>query len=736
MSVITPDQFDFTDFLLEELQQEGVLTESFVKLQKAEKTLFERKVFPEEEILTENQNTPDVYYYHDHEVRWDRFKAIYSDYEGFPTRDDVMNALGLPRASFPSTAAYEKLLGRIRKHFNSNRKTIHGQGIVAFDRRKQFYFLDRVPEADIDNIDPGRRGQKKPSSRIIDNINKQPVVPGEFYNDMSRIPRRRWGSWITRWARQKQRIKNPKPFLGRRWAKTFILGYQLDKKLVVEVWYSSATSEFNVYDQNGVDLGRPSASLQEAIRLFVNFLLRQQTTDKEIFQGGMDASVANSFMNALKSGAERDTVEVQREDELARQEELRSMPNARTRAKYSRPSSIFKAGQKTFDAGVAAASFIKRKVDEGADARRATVDALFREFERANRTSSTPDSEFISKREFEQMFGQAHAEKEAEQEAREQSSRGNVAAIGQDRQSNRLGTDNAIYLGKKTGRPSRSGGAVTPEVIELGNNMSPDVIKQVRAYNDAIADMNDYRQNVEALKIQKRMLDTTPSMGGSAAAKTRSNKIKGEIKKAETELERQQRAIEAFERYFKAKGIPYTNDQRRLVNEKYSPDDIRSFDFEAAEREMDAQAANRRILAAKSGFTGTALKTSIIEDMITTYSESRVEKKSRVFDRILRKEVFRGRAAALEQPGDISFYDRLRMSMKGMTYRADFVIGFSLQDKVNIEVWYVSRPDISNPSKTVSSFYVYDVTAQRLLRANLPYMRNAVQIALAKIGVS
>jgi hypothetical protein len=37
--------------------------------------------------------------------------------------------------------------------------------------------------------------------------------------------------------------------------------------------------------------------------------------------------------------------------------------------------------------------------------------------------------------------------------------------------------------------------------------------------------------------------------------------------------------------------------------------------------------------------------------------------------------------------------------------------------------------------KTISSFYLYDVTSEKLIRKWIPYYRNAEQLILQKIGV-
>lgn len=87
-----------------------------------------------------------------------------------------------------------------------------------------------------------------------------------------------------------------------------------------------------------------------------------------------------------------------------------------------------------------------------------------------------------------------------------------------------------------------------------------------------------------------------------------------------------------------------------------------------------------------------------------------------------------------------SVFNRIKMFIAGTMYRADFIVGFSINDRVNLEIWYVTEPNPEyvaggNMGKTISSFYLYDVTSGKIIRKYIPYYRNAEQLVIQKIGV-
>lgn len=87
-----------------------------------------------------------------------------------------------------------------------------------------------------------------------------------------------------------------------------------------------------------------------------------------------------------------------------------------------------------------------------------------------------------------------------------------------------------------------------------------------------------------------------------------------------------------------------------------------------------------------------------------------------------------------------SVFNRVKMRLAGTMFKADFIVGFTVNNRINLEVWYVTEPNPeyvqgSPMGKTISSFYLYDVTSEKLIRKWIPYYRNAEQLILQKIGV-
>ena len=151
--------------------------------------------------------------------------------------------------------------------------------------------------------------------------------------------------------------------------------------------------------------------------------------------------------------------------------------------------------------------------------------------------------------------------------------------------------------------------------------------------------------------------------------------------------------------------------------------------------------------SAKVAMTINDLKSAINNDLVSLYSDTRINdtKWTGKIGRLLNA----GRRVPIVLPTDKpTITQRVRMFFQGTRYRADFVTGVSLGDKINVEVWYVTEP---NPNAnvfdskgvadaeyhgraTISSFYVFDVTSGTLIRKYLPYHKNALQVAMAKLG--
>jgi hypothetical protein len=149
--------------------------------------------------------------------------------------------------------------------------------------------------------------------------------------------------------------------------------------------------------------------------------------------------------------------------------------------------------------------------------------------------------------------------------------------------------------------------------------------------------------------------------------------------------------------------------------------------------EYDSEMRQLRTEAKKESPTFKILQQKVMGS-IEKYDETKVNpsKFRSIFSFLDSREV--------ELPTDKrGIFNRIKMFLTGTFYRADFVIGYSLGERVDLELWYVTEP---NPTysggmdkKIISSFYLYDVTSGRLLRKYIPYFRNGEQLILQKFGV-
>jgi hypothetical protein len=761
---MNPDFFDINEPLLEELNRVGMYSDSKLRLYKNKQALVLNENYKKKDTANAPRRTPTEYEYNGVSFSWNYFKEIYTNYEKYPTRYDIMQALGLPRPMFSTKRNYEETMNRIIRHFREKNRE-GAEILVSLSDREEAYYSDSIPEASTNKINQGKKGQRRASTPVVDMLNGQAVVPGEFYSDISRIPKRKWGNWVRFWERQVSRIKNPKSILGRVWSKTFIMGYQFQRKVVVEIWYNSATSDFSVYDQNGGELGRATKTLQESIRLFVTYLVREYSSDKEIFQSQGDASqLAKSYMSAIKRGAKRDAIEADREAKLAAKEQknkgnvqnsisgavkagtqanVQSHADADARRKKASPGNADadpsrgnsrqdednKRQQEKSDRGWAenpnehtGSGNIEKKMKDAINKAR-----------KAKGFEEVSPEEYKAKYNFNQREEEIKKRAQQQRDDSERAKNNYMQRTGGTAQS--IGRDDVVYTsGDKTNPSSntKQKGMYDPFVY-ANQGINANQVTQLRTkYMDLKAEYEAETQEVARQEREARDVQKTE------AGNKRKKILKDDILASRTQALRLKRQMEDAKKELKKLGDdPSSNNQLRIAE---AVKDFTEFEFDAASQELDREAVSRRKAAEQSGFTTSAIRTSTMTELLSVYNETRVNPKGmNTFSRFIlnRLKVFRGRRARLELPKERApVIDRMRMALMGASYRADFVIGFSLKDAINIEVWYVTEPDSDQYNKTISSFYVYDVTSATVVRANLPYYRSAVQVAMAKIGVS
>lgn len=321
------------EILLDVLLEEQMISESAFKLVSSV------------EILTEAQNTHSTVYYKGRPIHRDVFFSVYSDFRRYESHADVAAALGFTPNDFGDDDQrrkqnMSKFIQRTVKTFNRNRLP-EDQPFPRFDQRQSFYSgadsddMDfGFGDATIDDIEAGSRNRRDRTTRALDKINSQELLDGEFYSNMTRIPKTRWASWLRFWDRKKSSVKNDRSLFGREWKKHFIMGYQIEPRVLYEIWYNSIDSTFTVHDVGGAEMSSRARTMTEAIRNLVNMIAQTSEADAEIFRGSnQDArQVALSITAALHDSTDRRAKELEKVD-MKKQKERRAERIAAIRSK-------------------------------------------------------------------------------------------------------------------------------------------------------------------------------------------------------------------------------------------------------------------------------------------------------------------------------------------------------------------------------------------------------------------
>lgn len=155
--------------------------------------------------------------------------------------------------------------------------------------------------------------------------------------------------------------------------------------------------------------------------------------------------------------------------------------------------------------------------------------------------------------------------------------------------------------------------------------------------------------------------------------------------------------------------------------EKDAEDEVRRGRFEYTNYEEDKaliesileqSVASRRVFA------------DIINDEIEEYSETRISKHkiSRLWGGIIGRDI--------KFPTKYISSKASPLKIVGKKKEALFVVGYTLADKIDIEIWFVK-----SLSTGKGSFYVFDLTSGKLLADKLPTMRKAYAEISKKITI-
>lgn len=758
------DDFNVGEELLAILVEEEILSESV------------SRGFLSKAMILEENEAPVFHTFKDgSKVSWDTFYSIYTDYDQFPTHEMVFEGMGLEPMMYKPENADDLSPHELRTKIRESCKKALDNAVARFQKkgfnglyppsqRKNYSkrlreqiaredFYDQMAD-DPDNpfgqptyrdIIPGKKGQNRgKDGRIINQINNSEIIRGELYNNFTRIPKSRWGSWLNFFKKEYASVSSGNKI----WKKQFILGYQVEQNVFYEIWYNSINSTFSVHDSRGNEISNRFTVLNEALKQLLSAVAKFSRDDAMFFLNSNN-NLSRSFMNSVKSGVDQrvkelaaiEAKEIQKfekaeEDFVKESEEKRQsivkQGLARLREKGNLMARIAKdrtiSGVKS---GASAAGREAREILTGAR-RREEEEARKAEREReirdtwGEKDSATSDA-FAKRREERQARATARIRREMEDDLFGRAARQREELVTNPHRA----IDDDI---QRQLRDKQELSKAEKELAKLKRELKMSQAANKGMFSDEVEKETRVRQRTEESK------DAQSKKAALKRSEERVKKLKAFIEKQKN---RQGNLFEG-EDYGVA---PELNFEEYL--DSYVLTEEEEFEFDAMEDAIDdvvdtgtydSIVKSFRNQANKDSLSGAFIKGTIAENMVTRYDETRVDKT--FGQRGLRRFLLSRNRKPIILPTDKpSIWNRIKGFFRGVRYRADFISGYTYSDKVNIEIWYITEP---NPDKdwkkddrkpqTISTFYVFDVTAGVLVRKYIPYYRNALQIAVAKLS--
>lgn len=734
---------DFLDYL----KEEELISESFRKKINAQVAIMESSIDDNDSIIIErfDPNRPDglVLKAGDVEqfVSFDTIETVWKDPDTYRTSQQVWSGFGFS-PSVVHTISQDTLgrkTSRVQADYNKNsgRNPISG-----FSGRRSAYAKgastdqgDGPTPPTRSNIHPGNINRRNRTTRVLQNVNASELLEGEFYSNRTRIPRQRWAGWLRLWDRRKTSVApNKRSLIGKEWNKFFLMGYQLEKDLLFEIWYNTLDGSFSIHDKNGVELGRPVQTLQEAMKYFVSQITTHSSNDAQVLtQGGLRNQVASSLLRGMSDELSNDSAEANRTSQLASLEKKRMKQDAKTVKQFRKEQVVRKLRREErvtafndmvqsaarISTGLAKSAY-KKMFDATSDPRARAAIGLRMAFEAA-KEKATEEKDLNR-----HMFSEAKKilkdtfESEADLISL-------VNSYIKD-PSVRAEVHKKFVQGDEEDQERRRQ-EIRDRLKSADAKFRDELEKKVKAQEE------DTRRAQE--KSEKRAKKSLGDKFDILAKKQKKyNKevigMKDDPNDVHDDVRDKQLKLFGIN-----EAIDTDVDQESLMNE---------FEKEINNQATDSHVQSLRKMAENSPFTQAALFGQA-SSLISTYNETRAPKefgRSRFAKWVKEKSWLgrgRGRAAKVILPTDPApVWDQVKQKLVGSKARSDFIIGFTLGDKVNIEIWYetVPNPDYlkgQSNQPMISSFTVYDVSSKQVLRKFVPYYRNALAIALSKIGL-
>lgn len=739
--------YQFIDFLAEE----NMVSESFTRKIKA---LVEIDLSNDKgELLTE---AVDAAHYEKDGIKvpgesvivpYDKFKQIWEDPDNYPTQYDILIAFGISRAKVQGmkTGTLGRNIRRMLKAYNISNFN-KNDNLPSFAKRKsrfskasnEFDRMFQQEPPDRNDIHNGNRNRRNQTTTTLDRVNAQELLHGELYANISRIPKSRWAGWLRFWDRRKTRVA-PNRGSGRKWEKHFLMGYQIDRNILFEIWYNTLDSTFSIHDKNGTELGRPVLTLQEAMKYFVTQITTASEQDAEVFSaGGVNNQVVNSMMRGVTLRLSGDAAEAEREAQLRKKSEqdmeyFNDVAKEYSAIKYAKK---MRRGERVENLK----TIFKNAMEVPTNLQRSAYIKMM------NTSNDLSDKVSIALRSaFETAINKAKDEKELQ---------GIMASQLRDYLKDDIESGAEIM---KMSKEYIKDPAVRAEINKRFSEGDEEEVERRREeVRDRVKDAeakfreeNERRKREQDEKTRKER--ERAEAKGKKALGDKYNVLDRRNKRAqkngqadELDIARSNKHTEKVVNKYR-RNLGMNESINEMLEEQFGMN-VQDIDMETAADEiqreldsqrMDSQAQSLRNMAEKSPYTQAALSSSVMSDMLRTYTATRAPQsmgQSR-FVQWIKKKIFKPNRGKVLPTDPSPYWDRLKQKFTGKTSRADFIIGYTLNDKVNVEIWYVTEWD-SDQNKMVSSFHVFDVTAAKVVRRYLPYYRTAIQVAMSKIGLT
>ena len=666
--------------------------------------------------------------------------------------------------------------------FKGDRERVYGSMSTAEDdnratlpQSRNSRATKRTPEQTINY-----RGQRDPR---IERINSQELTPGEFYTDVSRIPPRAY-SLFQKLSGQLRSVPPEKLSFGSRWEKSFVYGYAptlagTRGTFVYEVWYNSIDSTFSLHDGHGNDVTNYRyPTLMEVTRALFNAIVSKSSGDDAYSKDSPQfQSVLRSVGSAMDSHV-KNMVDREKSERTNMKRKLDSylseFINNKSKEVFHQmyPDGFVDPEEKLELAGKYAELFseIKQEAMAGNISQK-SVDEI------VNNMGKTEYFEFAD---FDRMAYRIMGNAKKEHEGRRhQNKPSNVPKPVKEPESEpeRVSRDAVNYhveFNNLVNQVSAQGDYVSKftRAFEQTKNdsMATDLlvgfvgqfieyekerVKQTVEYNKAPnpinkvikSESNILKTEVKDIltnqpltsdhfrKIAAAMNDMVTTVGREVATiATKADQVgKKRAKVTESDnpflklrdeiLEEQVKEEQDFLNQFFDSEEDAKNHRRYLTSRGHTPNGIGEI----------------RQQAEMSGKTQRAIMDAISNDLLSVYYETRARDLS-WFERVASKgwitkylptlpRLLRGRAAPIESP-------LLKGLFKSPLYHASFVQGYDLRGGPDLEIWYITEPSKAGfgSTRVISSFYIYDVKAQKIVRRYIPYVRHAVQEVNKKIS--